>query len=101
MPFTPGAAPGKAEPHAEPMDPTEGSCLPAATRAGCVPADGTVEEKALPTEERLRQLERHKERKEAVLEKHTCKNNKSCRAALRRLQGRPELYHRRRAVERS
>ena len=56
-----------------PMDQTEGSGLPAVTRADCASAEGEVDSSAFPTEERLREVERHKRRKEAGLEKFATK----------------------------
>ena len=48
----------------------------AGTRDECTPAESEEPASAFPTEERLRQMERHKKRKEAGLEKFATKRTK-------------------------
>ena len=58
------------------MERAEGSGLPGTTRDGSTHVDAAGSAEAYPTEERLRQMERHKARKEAGLEKHAYKKEK-------------------------
>ena len=82
------------EARSSPTEQAEGSCLPAVTRDDCTPVESEAVSNALPTEERIRQMERHKKRKEAGLDKFATKKRESSGAAFRRLRRGSQLDRR-------